>query len=213
MLRLIRAMPMADTPPPIHVGIDDWAMRKGCRYGTIVVDLDRHRVIDLLPDRTATTLASWLERRPDIRVVARDRSTEYARGVSLGAPWALQVADRWHLLANIRQAVERWLHSVHARLRRLPPVPGSTDLPPRRDHAFPRSTPELDAGAESRTRWRAIYDEVRRRRAGGETLLGIARTMGLARATVRKYAAADTFPARLPMAPARACSMRTWATS
>lgn len=198
VLRLIRAMPMADTPPPIHVGIDDWAMRKGCRYGTIVVDLDRHRVIDLLPDRTATTLASWLERRPDIRVVARDRSTEYARGVSLGAPWALQVADRWHLLANIRQAVERWLHSVHARLRRLPPVPGSTDLPPRRDHAFPRSTPELDAGAESRTRWRAIYDEVRRRRAGGETLLGIARTMGLARATVRKYAAADTFPARLP---------------
>lgn len=198
VLRLIRAMPMADAPSPLHVGVDDWAMRKGCRYGTIVVDLDRHRVIDLLPDRTAVTLAGWLERRPDIRVVARDRATEYARGVSLGAPRALQVADRWHLLANIRQAVERWLHGAHARLRRLPPAPGSADLPPRRDHAFPRSTPELDAGAESRTRWQGIYDEVRRRRAGGGTLLGIAREMGLARATVRKYAAADTFPARLP---------------
>ncbi|GJD34918.1 ISL3 family transposase ISMno5 [Methylobacterium aerolatum] len=173
-------------------------MKKSYRYGTIVVDLDRHRVIDLLPDRTATTLAGWLEGKPDIRVVARDRATEYARGVTLGAPRALQVADRWHLLANIRQAVERWLHSSHARLRCLPPVPGSMDRPPRRDHAFPRSMPELDAGAESRTRWRAIYDEVRHRHAGGETLFGIARVMGLARATVRKYAAADTFPARLP---------------
>ena len=189
---------MADAPSPIHVGVDDWAMRKGCRDSTIVVDLDRHRVIDLLPDRPATTLAGWLERRPDIRVVARHRASEYARGVNLGAPRALQVADRWHLLANMRQAVERWLHGAHAQLRGLTPAPGSADLPPRRDHAFPGGTPELDAGAESWTRWRAIYDEVRRGRAGGETLLGIARAMGLARATVRKYAAADIFPARLP---------------
>jgi len=98
----------------------------------------------------------------------------------------------------MRQAVERWLHGAHARLRRLPPVPGSAVLPPRRDHAFPHSTPELEAGAESRTRWQAIYDGVRRRHASGETLLGIARAMGLARATVRKYAAADTFPVRQP---------------
>ena len=189
---------MPDAPPPVHVGVDDWAMRKGRRYGTIVVDLDRHRVIDLLPDRTATTLAGWLERQPDIRVVARDRSTEYARGTSLGAPRALQVADRWHLLANMRQAVERWLHGAHARLRRLPPILGSATLPARRDHAFPRRTPELEAGAESGTRWRANYDEVRHRYASGETMIGIAHAMGLARATVRKYAAADTFPARLP---------------
>ncbi|MER2197521.1 transposase [Methylobacterium brachiatum] len=188
---------MADAPSPVQIGVDDWAMRKGCRYGTIVVDLGRHRVIDLLPDRTARTLAGWLERRPDIRVVARDRATEYARGISLGAPQALQIADRWHLLANIRQAVERWLHGAHARLRRLPPALGPKDLPPRRDYAFPHSTPELDAGAESRTRWQAIYDEVRHRHAGGETLLGIARAMGLARATVRKYVA-DAFTARLP---------------
>ncbi len=202
MLRLVRAMPMPEAPPPIHVGVDDWAMRKGCSYGTIVVDLDRHRVVDLLPDRSATTLAGWLERRPGIKVVARDRSTEYARGASLGAPRALQVADRWHLLANMRQAVERWLHGAHARLRRLPPVPGSAAAsPPRRDHAFPRSAPEREAGAESRAQWRAVYDEVRRRRASGETLLGIARVMSLARATVRKYATADVFPARLPHGP------------
>ena len=85
---------MPDAPAPTHVGVDDWAMRKGCSYGTIVVDLDRHRVVDLLPDRTAATLAGWLLQPPDIKVVARDRSTEYARGASLGAPRAVQVADR-----------------------------------------------------------------------------------------------------------------------
>ena len=201
LLRLVKAMPMPDEPTPVHVGVDDWAMRKGCSYGTIVVDLDRHRVVDLLPDRTAATLAGWLERHPNIKVVARDRSTEYARGASLGAPRALQVADRWHLLANMRQAVERWLHGAHARLRRLPPVTGSLPLPPRRGHAFPRSASERDAGADSRERWKTGYDEVRRRHASGETQLGIARAMSLARATVRKYAAADTFPVRLPHGP------------
>ena len=201
VLRLVKATPMPEAPAPVHVGVDDWAMRKGCSYGTIVVDLDRHRVIDLLPDRTAATLAAWLEQRPGIRVLARDRSTEYARGASLGAPKALQVADRWHLLANMRQAVERWLHGAHARLRRLPPVIGSTPPVPRRERAFPRSGSEREAGAESRARWKAVYDEVRRRHAGGETLLGIARTMSLARATVRKYTTADAFPARLPHGP------------
>ena len=201
VLRLVRAMPMPDAPALTHVGVDDWAMRKGCSYGTIVVDLDRHRVVDLLPDRTAATLAGWLGRRTGITVVARDRSTEYARGASIGAPRAVQVADRWHLLANMRQAVERWLHGAHARLQRLPSVAGSAPLPARRSRAFARSTSEREVGAESRARWKAVYDEVRCRHAGGETLLGIARDMDLARATVRKYAVADTFPARLPHGP------------
>jgi transposase len=198
VLRLVTRMPMPDTPAPIRVGIDDWAIRKGSRYGTIVVDLDRHRVVDLLPDRTAPTVAGWLERHSGVELVARDRSTEYARGASLGAPQAQQVADRWHLLSNIRQAVERWLHGAHARLRSLPLLPGSTAHPARRSRAFARSTTELEAGAQSRMRWQASYDEVRRRHAGGEPLLAIARAMGLARATVRKYASAETFPARLP---------------
>ena len=219
VLRLVRAMPMPDAPTPNHVGVDDWAIRKGCSYGTIVVDLDRHHVVDLLPDRTAATLAGWLGQRENIKVVARDRSTEYARGAGLGAPRAVQVADRWHLLANMRQAIERWLHGAHARLRRLPPIAGPTPLASRRDRAFPRTTSQREAGAENRERWEVVYDEVRRRHADGETLLGIARARGLpstrhstllrraeplapsARATVREYAAADTFPARLPHGP------------
>ncbi len=69
-------------------------MRKGRIYGTIVVDLERRRVVDLLPDRTAETLADWLRGKPGIEIVARDRSTEYARGATLGAPNAVQVCDR-----------------------------------------------------------------------------------------------------------------------
>lgn len=87
-----------------------------------MVDLERRRPIDLLPDRSAETWAAWLRREPQIQLVARDRSTEYARGTTLGAPTAVQVADRWHLLLNTRQMIERWLARVHPRLKLLPPV-------------------------------------------------------------------------------------------
>ena len=185
------------------VGVDDWAMRKRCTYGTVVVDLESRRVLDLLPDRTAKTLAAWLRRHPTIEAVARDRSTEYARGITLGAPNAIQTADRWHLLANMRQAIERWLHGAQARLRRLPVLPGGDKpaAPAHRNRAFRRSAPEQAAGTESRARWQAHHAEVRRRHLAGETLLGIARETGLALGTVRKYSRAETFPARTPHGP------------
>ena len=198
VLRTVRSLILPEWEAPRVVGVDDWAMCKGRTYGTIVVDLERHRVVDLLPDRTAETLADWLRQRPGVRVVARDRSTEYARGIALGAPDAVQVCDRWHLLANMRQAVERWLHATHARLRRLPMPPAGTEeatpVPVRRDRAFRRSGPERAASAASRARRRTRYNEVRRRHLAGEPLLAIARATGLARATVRKYARAESFP-------------------
>lgn len=178
-------------------------IRKRCTYGTVVVDLERRRVLDLLPNRTAETLAGWLREHPAIEAVARDRSTEYARGISLGAPKAEQVADRWHLLANMRQAVERWLHAAQTRLRRLP-LPPSNEGPvvsTRRVQAFRRSAPERAAGAETHARWQARYTEVRQRHLAGETLLGIARATGLALGTVRKYAHAEAFPVRTPYGP------------
>jgi len=91
------------------VGIDDCAWRKGQRYGTIVVDLERSDVIDLLPDRDADTVAAWLKAHPDIEVVGRDCSPTYAQAANEGASQARQVADRWHLLKNLREAVERLL--------------------------------------------------------------------------------------------------------
>jgi transposase len=96
VLRLVRRMPLPARRAPRVLGVDDWARRKGRTYGTILVDLERRRVADLLPDRSATTLAAWLRRRPTIEVIARDRSTEYGRGAAMGAPKATQVADHWH---------------------------------------------------------------------------------------------------------------------
>jgi transposase len=79
------------------LGVDDWARCKGQTYGTLVVGLKERRVLDLLPDRTAATLANWLKEQPTVQIITRDRSTEYARGAALGAPQAVQVADRWRV--------------------------------------------------------------------------------------------------------------------
>jgi transposase len=199
VLRLIKATPLPDQPAPRVIGVDDWAKRKGRRYGTIIVDLERHRVVDLLPERTAATLTDWLRQQPGIAVVARDRSTEYASGIASGAPAAVQVADRWHLLANMRQAVERWFAGAHARLRRLSGVPSThAVLPVQRTTPFSRSASDRQIGLDNRARRLELYEAVRRRYRAGEALLAIARTMKLARGTVRKYAQAEDFPERAP---------------
>ena len=116
LLRVARATAPPAHAPPRVVGIDDWAWRRGTRYGTIVCDLERNRVIDLLPDREAGTVADWLRRHPGIEVVARDRAGAYADGIRRGTPTAIQVADRWHLLRNLgdalQAAVERYRQAV-----------------------------------------------------------------------------------------------------
>jgi len=116
LLRRVRGLATPAAPRPCAVGIDDWAKRKGHTYGTIVVDLDRHCPVDLLEDRTAETVAAWLQAHPEVTVVARDRAEAYTSGVTQGAPDAVQVADRWHLLKNLREAVE-------AELRARPTLP------------------------------------------------------------------------------------------
>lgn len=102
LLRILRRKQMSRVISPRIIGVDDWAFKRGKTYGTIIVDLEQHRVIDLLPDRTSETLAQWLKQYPQIEIVARDRSTDYAVGIRQGAPQATQVADRWHLLHNLR---------------------------------------------------------------------------------------------------------------
>jgi transposase len=109
LLRRVKRRKNEPAELPRVVGIDDWAWRKGQRYGTIVVDLERSDVIDLLPDREADTVAAWLKAHPGIEVVSRDRSAAYAQAATEGASQAKQVADRWHLLKNLREAVERVL--------------------------------------------------------------------------------------------------------
>lgn len=111
--RLLRDLPDPKARSIRVLGIDDWAKRKGQQYGTILVDLERGQVIDLLGDRTAETVTQWLKEHPGIEIVSRDRSKTYADAINRGAPKAVQVADRWHLLKNLSDTVFRILDQEH----------------------------------------------------------------------------------------------------
>ena len=124
LLRLASHSELAPAATPKVLGVDDWAWKKGQTYGTILVDLEQRCVVDLLTDRSADTLAIWLQAHPGVEVISRDRGGSYAEGARRGAPDAVQVADRWHLLTNLREALERLLTRKHAA---LPSVPRADD--------------------------------------------------------------------------------------
>src|SRR6266536_1585591 len=106
LLRLARRAPLPERPTPHALGVDEWAYRKGQVYKTILVDLDTHRPVDLLPEYTAAAFATWLEDHPGVEIIARDRAGRLAEGAAQGAPDAVQVADRFHLMKNLREALE-----------------------------------------------------------------------------------------------------------
>lgn len=208
LLRVLQApSPATPTPRPVRVlGVDDWAWRKGRRYGTVLVDLERRRVLDLLPDREPATLATWLRAHPGIAFVSRDRAGAYAEGARLGAPEAIQVADRFHLLRNVTdavaQALERHRRTVHAAvppLERPAPVPHHRGGPVARRVPVPRADAQRQQDARARRRTR--YEQVVALWAQGLSKLAIARRTGVSRHTIIAWLGVGHFPERRQRVP------------
>jgi transposase len=206
VLRLVRTAPVLYPPALQAVGVDEWAWRRGHRYGTILVNLADHRVVDLLPDRSAATVAAWLAEHPTITVVCRDRSDLYADGIRRGAPQAVQVVDRFHLVHNLRQVLEAFLLDHRPALQAaavgtamaLTPSTGVMPVTPvyrgRRRSSKPVQLREEAARPPRHARWVAIYEAVRTLRARGTPIATMARQLGISRPTVYAYLRRDTPP-------------------
>lgn len=198
LLRMIRAVEFKPPEPLRVIGIDDWAWRKGQRYGTIICDLERNRVIDLLPDRNANTVAHWLKRHPGIEVIARDRAGVYSKGARRGAPDAMQVADRFHLLQSLSDA----LHLAVSRHRNALGAAAKAVAAEvvREDNAKPESRPKeastkLDQlRRKRRSERRSHYAEILDLRANGLAPRRIALRIGMSVRTVERWLAAGGEP-------------------
>jgi len=184
VLRRVRTVVGPPLSTPRVLGVDDWSWQKGRRWGTILVDLEQHRPIDLLPDRTAASLAAWLRAHPEVRIISRDRSGTYADGAHQGAPHALQVADRFHLVKNIGACLEQFLHRKQADLRHAARTvsDGAPSAPPTPDDPGSRRT---RAQSMEPTRQQQRATAVQQLHQEGMSMHAIARTLHLARNTVR----------------------------
>lgn len=190
LLRLVRALPDPPTGVVRVLGVDDFALRRGHVYGTVLVDIESGRPVDVLADRDAGTLTAWLREHPEVEIVCRDRAGAYAEGARLGAPQALQVADRWHVWNNLATAVERTVARHRACLRPQPSEVATPAIGTTAGAASPASTPT--AIARSRTdriavRTRERYAAVHRLRDEGLSLRAIVAELGLAKGTVRRF--------------------------
>jgi transposase len=207
LLRLLGAVAEPTVGDLTAIGIDDFALRRGHVYGTVVIDMDTHKPVDVLPDRSAATVEAWLSAHPGIEIICRDRAGAYAEGARAGAPTAVQVADRWHLYKNLAEAVEK----VVARYRHdldEPDDPTPADLPPAGDCAetaapekLPDETSDHDepppsAGTSPGSQaGRIVTRTIERHQAvhalldAGRSRIQISKELGLDPHTVRRYAA------------------------
>jgi len=196
LLRLVRASTPAVMPPPHVIGVDDWAWRRGRRYGTIICDLERRKVIDLLPDRSAGTLAAWLRQHgQEVSTVSRDRSGAYADGIRSGAPEAVQVADRWHLVVNASDALRQVLDRHQRQLREAAQFCASHDGVPLAVVRKQRASTQADRRQGALREQRGMrYEEVARLQQEGVPIKRIAQQLGMARNTVRRWLRAGEVP-------------------
>ena len=190
LLRLIRARPdLPLTSAPRVLGVDDFALKRGHVYGTILIDIESSRPVDVLPDRSAETLTTWLQAHPGAEIICRDRASSYAEAARVGAPGAIQIADRFHLWKNLCEVVEKCVAAHRTCLTEPDPPPEQP--PPNQPTSGQVLLPAAAEGPRTaRTRYRhAAIQDLRTKGAG---IAVIAETLNLDRKTVRRYAHATT---------------------
>lgn len=187
-------------------------MRKGQRYGTILVDLERHCAIDLLPDRSAQTVSNWLKQHPEIEIISRDRANAYIEAAHKGAPQAQQVADRFHLLCNLTDAVERFLKANSKYLKQAREAV-DTQLLETQPQIAPNDQPLSDESNISVTEQIIIpqtvttqaskqdlryerYQQVRALHQQGASIRAIAHHLRMHRQQVRLFICSQSYPER-----------------
>ncbi|XCW00633.1 transposase [Streptomyces sp. HUAS MG47] len=187
VLRLVEELPEPNPPAPRVVGVDGYAMRKGRAYGTVLVDAETRRPVDLLPDREASSLAAWLAARPGVEVVCRDRAPVFAEGATTGAPQAVQVADRRHLWRKLSEAAERAVALHRQCLRTATPVlsPAVIVEPAGREENVDQPWP---TGFRFADRTRARHAEVHALLAAGHSRRAVQRQLGMTCRTVKALA-------------------------
>ena len=195
LLRAARQVVMEDRKTVQVLGVDDYAYRRGVSYGTLLYDFGQHRVIDLLPERSAEFLVAWLKAHPGVEVISRDRGGTYAQGAREGAPNAIQVADRFHLMQNLGDCLEKIAQRGIRLEEQSVPLPGqSADVPqqmePMADSVPPPARPPTRAEQEktaTHRRRQNRQDAILNLRQQGASIRTIAATLHLHRRTVRRY--------------------------
>ncbi|MEJ7740308.1 MAG: ISL3 family transposase [Chitinophagaceae bacterium] len=183
------------------IGIDDWAFKKGNTYGTIIVDLLQHKVIDLLPDRESETICGWLKGHQEVEIISRDRGGPYLKGAREGAPQAIQVADRFHLLVNPGYATKRMFQSMGKELKGLfilynnmgklaEPISEIEEVKLTEEHTEAIPTETINTNIELQLR----FNKVKELHSKGYTLRAISRSLHMPRVTIRKYISMEFLP-------------------
>lgn len=194
LLNLVKQTPETEYPVPRVLGVDDWALRKGQQYGTILIDLERHRPIDLLPDREPHTLSNWLKLHPGVEIITRDRGKMYIEGATQGAPDAIQVADRFHILLNLQETLKRLferhpkeIHQAKQQLERMI-AEDPKEIPPPGDPITPNPTsPKQVVTPRESSHRMDRFQVVKDLQKQGWSQRAIARKVGIDRRTVGKY--------------------------
>lgn len=211
LIRLVRHQAVELFPTPRVLGIDDWAKRKGQSYGTILVDLETHQVVEVLPERNAKCVEQWLKAHPGVEIISRDRAGEYAAGASAGAPEAIQVADRFHLLKNLGDTLTEALKQHRRELRSISLKPKAVNGPPQKPTpasepgpdnapvpAMSATSPRQRRSQQKRAQRLALYERVCELTAQGWMQKTIAAELGLCAKTISRWLAAGRFPELQP---------------